>query len=268
MARSLKDRLALKAFFGLWGGWTVMAVLIAIVLPKFLFNANQTAGGIVVLALFAVLMAIREKLFRRRLLPPVAQRLWHAWLVLIPLFVAGLLPKYAHLACQYVPGGLRYDATFVYWGPPDTAGERPVLFNVDMELRNAGWGPQVTPRTAEIKTTPAWSVSCLDGYAHGSERSIKMDPEGLRTLASEVAPGLSDDVQSELAFVMGDHLLRGIHPIPGSTEMEITVLSVTTGTAPVPWTLLGALLFSALLLPVTWFVVRFTMFPSGVPLQQ
>ena len=67
---------------------------------------------------------------------------------------------------------------------------------------------------------------------------------------------------------MGDHLLRGIHPIPGSTEMEITVLSVTTGTAPVPWTLLGALLFSALLLPVTWFVVRFTMFPSGVPLQQ
>ena len=268
MALSRKRRLACTVFMALWGGWVVVAILIALVLPRFLFNANETAGGITVLFLTGLALGAWEKHFRKKHLPTVAQRPWHAWLVIFPLCLAGLLPKYAHHLCNYLPGGLRHSVTFIYWGTPDASGDRVALFPMDVIMTNRGWGPDVSPRRALIKTDPAWSVDCRALDLTNEKGTVAFDQKGAVSLLASVAPELDQPGQDELAVILLDHLRDGRFPIPGSTEFEITVLSATTGTARIPWTVITAGLFSLLLLPVTWLVVRFTMFPAGIPLPE
>lgn len=259
MALSRKRKLALKAFLVLWGGWTVAACVTTAFFPAFTFGNTTTLAAFATLFVFAIAMAFWERLFRKAHLPPEARKIWH--LKLLPLVIALIawIPQFADEICAWIPGGQRVVQTYRVSVAGQHGEPNPTPLRLHYHFMNLGRGSsRMKAHELLITRNDAPSSRWVLGDV--------VEAEGWRHLLSEIAPEFSPDQREQLRKVISDSLHGRFES--GLAPVNLHFVVSTHSTFPIHWGFLMAGLFSLLLLPLTWFVVRFTMFPKGVPLRE
>lgn len=260
------------AFLGLWGGWTVVAVLAAAV-----YGWDDEAGPILaagVLVLACGVAVILELPFRSRRLPVQAGRPWHAMLV-VPLLVIPLLVIVAgHRFEHYLPGVTTWTYRSDLAIPPQRAGDADVDLVLTFVATKSNWGASL--RTLSFSETRVWLLDqdenawVLDRRLRNAqpvgrpEQSVALNDAGYEELmsgliADSAPPG---DIKRS-AKVLREFLSS--RSSPGGPSVSVPNTMVSRGLEgierPLQWHWIAAALFSFLLIPITALVVGATMYP-------
>lgn len=271
--RLRKPRAFLKAFLLLWGGWTIVGFLWA-----FLRSIEPIIGIVIAVAAW-ISQAGAELNFRSRNLPYEARKPWHALAVLfvipIPFLVGELGPEYAN----HVPGVLRSKEVHELQIIPDSFPTEKILrIHVECGWRKTNWGASVrSVRFTESKVFTsdeelAWIIdaSSSEAVSVGEPRiRIKLDQDGTEEVIRTVVSGSFAEDQVEVAAQV---LRKGLAGRSGRTPQLNVLLFprskyrvgdhyVGNVANDISWPYVVATVFSLALFPVTWIVLRLTMFP-------
>lgn len=271
MGLSMKRRSALKAFFVLWGAWTVMAFALNTILPGFSFGNGAMIPGFVALFLFAIAISFWELRFRWKHLPPEARRLWHIKLVFVPVALVAWIPLFANELCEFFPGGQRTTLKYRVVTIEDGGLHGRTSLRLYYHFHNLGWGSTRMKAKKLVITNKkdseeAWSFDERVSRVDGPSGAYPLTDDGWEKVTKAMAPKFTDVQRNHFRMIIISSMKGHFKSGPG--PLDLVYASTTYGTVPIHWGMAVAGLFSLLLIPVTWLVVRFTMFPKAAPAKE